>query len=271
MSDEAAALEALKGRIRARLGFNADLYKDKCLRRRLEVRMRVRGSGSFAEYGSLLDRDPAEYERLMDTLTINVTKFFRNQDTWEAIRSDVVPDLLRPDLQTVRIWSAGCASGEEAFSMAILLRERAEAEDRLADLQRIEILGTDIDRASLAAARTGGYPELSFEETPPEVRSRWFERGGPPFHIRPELRQGVSFEMADVISDPPPREQSLILCRNVIIYFEREVQERLFQMFYDALLPGGFLVLGRVETLLGPARGRFRPVSPRQRVYRKPT
>jgi chemotaxis protein methyltransferase CheR len=269
MSDEERALERLKTKISVERGFNTFFYKDKCIRRRFEVRMRARGYESFAEYASLLDSDPTEYDRLIDSLTINVTKFFRNAETWEMIGRDVVPRLFLPGDRPVKLWSAGCASGEETYSLSILVREWAAAANRPEALERVRFLGTDIDQPSLVAARRAEYPALSLEETSEERRRRWFSNG-PPFKLVPEAKQGVIFGRADLLSDPGPRNQSLIMCRNVIIYFDRDVQEGLFEMFYDCLAPGGFLILGRVETLLGPMRGQFRTVSTRERVYQKP-
>lgn len=261
-------LEKLKRKIERERGFNCQFYKDKCLRRRIAVRMRARGQRTYAEYAALLDREPAEYDVLLDTLTINVTKFFRNLETWQAVEAQVLPALMQLK-GPLRCWSAGSASGEEAYTLSILLREWAPRHGRAADLSRVRITGTDIDRRSLDAAREGVYPELSLSETPEELRRRWFS-DGPPFRLRPEAKEGVQFLRRDLISGEPEREQSLILCRNVVIYFDREIQERLFQAFHDALVPGGFLVLGKVETLVGPARTLFRPVNNRERIFVKP-
>lgn len=269
MSDEDDALEALKGKIHTDRGFNCHFYKDKCLRRRLAVRMRARGVDSFAVYAQLLDRDPAEYEMLLDALTINVTKFFRNAEMWRVLADEAVPRLFDCPDRPVRIWSAGCASGEEPYSVAILLHEWAEANGRTAMLRHFSIMGTDIDRRSLDAARRAEFPDLSLSELPEEVRERWFSPG-PPYRLAAPARENVSFVWKDVISGEPEQDQHLILCRNVIIYFDREIQERLFQRFYDALVPGGYLVLGKVETLLGPTRALFRPVNNRERVFMKP-
>ena len=266
--EEEAALEGLKWKIHADRGFNCHIYKDKCLRRRLAVRMRARGVEEFGRYAELLDSDPGEYDRLIDTLTINVTKFFRNREMWDRLRAEVIPALMASDSGPIDVWSAGCASGEEAYSVAMLMREWAEAEGRPEAMERVSILGTDIDRRSLQAAKDAVFPEISFEETEPETRARWFG-GTAPFRLRPEITERVSFRRQDLISDEPPSGQRLILCRNVIIYFDRSVQERIFQLFYDALEPGGYLVLGRVETLLGRPRSLFRPVSARERIYQK--
>jgi chemotaxis protein methyltransferase CheR len=262
-------LERLKAKIQRERGFNTQYYKDKCLRRRIAVRMRARARHTFEEYAELLDGDPAEYDILLDTLTINVTKLFRNLEMWQVVEAQVLPRLFDWARPQHRIWSAGSASGEEAYTVSILLHEWAERHRRTADLGRFHVTGTDIDRRSLEAAQRAEFPELSLTETPEEIREKWFSPG-PPFRLRDEARRNVSFVRRDLISEAPLAEQSLIFCRNVIIYFDREIQERLFQRFYDALVPGGFLVLGKVETLIGPTRALFRSISNRERVFQKP-
>jgi chemotaxis protein methyltransferase CheR len=267
--DEEQSLEVLKEKIHRERGFNTHFYKEKCLRRRIAVRMRARGMESFEGYAELLDRDPVEYEMLLDALTINVSKFFRNREIWDSIERLVVPALFEGEPRERHIWSAGCASGEEAYSVSIMLREWASRNGREAELDGFHILGTDIDRRSLTAALRAEYPELAMTDTPAEIQERWFSPG-PTFRLDPRARGNAEFAQVDLISGETPEGLSLILCRNVIIYFEREIQEALFQRFYDALVPGGFLVLGKVETLLGRPRSLFKPVSPRDRIFRKP-
>ena len=261
-------LEKLKRKIERDRGFNCSFYKDKCLRRRIAVRMRARGQPSFAAYSALLDREPGEYEHLLDTLTINVTKFFRNPETWEAVERQVLPELFAAK-GPIRVWSAGSASGEEAYTLSILAHEWAAKHARTAELQRLRIVGTDIDRRSLENAQRAVYPELSLTETPERIVETWFSPG-PPFSLRPEAQRNVSFVRKDLISGEPEREQNLIFCRNVVIYFDRDIQERLFKDFYDALVPGGFLVMGKVETLIGVARTLFRSINNRERIFQKP-
>jgi chemotaxis methyl-accepting protein methylase len=230
--------------------------------------MRARGQRTFAEYSALLDREPAEYEQLLDTLTINVTKFFRNLETWAAVEAQVLPQLFALK-GPVKVWSAGSASGEEAYTVSILLNEWAERHGRRADLDRFRIVGTDIDRRSLENARLGVFPELSLSETPAHLREKWFSPA-PPYRVRPEAQRNVSFVRRDLISERAEGGQHLIFCRNVVIYFDREIQERLFKDFYDALVPGGYLVMGKVETLVGVARTLFRAVNNRERIFQKP-
>jgi len=269
MEGDDDALEKLMRKIERDRGFNCQFYKEKCLRRRLAVRMRARGQKSYDEYSALLDREPSEYDHLLDTLTINVTKFFRNMETWTAGEEQVFPGFFRLPGQ-LKVWSAGSSSGEEAHTVSILMREWCERNGCRKEMERVRITGTDIDRRSLETARNGVYPELSLTETPEPIRQRWFAREGASFRVSAEAKQGVQFVHRDLISGEPETEQSLIFCRNVVIYFDREIQERLFKRFYDALRPGGFLVLGKVETLIGPARMQFRALNYLVRIFQKP-
>jgi chemotaxis methyl-accepting protein methylase len=251
-------------------GFACANYKEKCLRRRIAVRMRAKGVHTYAEYARLLDHDSAEYDRLLDALTINVTKLFRNWAVYEAIAEHVVPALWQLDARTVRVWSAGCSSGEEPYSLAILVHHYAAQHGLLARIGNVDVLGTDIDRGSLEAAARGQFAEAAFDETPHELRSRYFS-ASPPYTIVPAIRGIVRFERRDLLDETPAPAggHHLIACRNVMIYFDRETQERLLARFHDALAPDGFLVLGKVETLLGPVRSRFAAVDARERIFRR--
>jgi chemotaxis protein methyltransferase CheR len=257
---------ALTEKITRERGFGCASYKEKCVRRRIAVRMRARGVHTFAEYGQLLDRDRHEYDLLLDALTINVTKFFRNPETFAAIDREIVPALYARVEPQIRIWSAGCASGEEPYSLAMLMHRYAVAQGKRFD--RVDVLGTDVDRASLAAAERATYLEPTLADTPAELRQMYFPLQ-PPYRIPREVRAHVQFRHHDLLREAFPESQHLIVCRNVIIYFDRTTQEQLFERFAAALLPGGFLVLGRVETLFGPARTMFAPVDGRERVFRR--
>lgn len=261
-----AELRRLKHQIQQRAGFFCEGYKEKCLRRRIAVRMRARGIHGYAAYGQLLDADPAEYDRLIDALTINVSKFFRNPEVWEVVGDRVLPALAGLPDPEIRIWSAGTASGEEAYSAAMLVQDRAGMHGW--DANRFRILGTDIDRESLSVARTGEYGEFAMTDTAEAVRERWFD-AVPAWRVRDGARRNVRFEELDLIRDPYPQDQHVIFCRNVIIYFERSIQEQLFRRFHEALVPGGFLVLGKVEALFGAAASLFDTIASRQRVFRR--
>jgi len=264
-----AAFTALTVKIAADRGFGCASYKDKCLRRRIAVRMRARGVHTYAEYARVLDSDHAEYDKLLDALTINVTKLFRNWETYTVLRERIVPALAALPDPAINVWSAGCSSGEEPYSLAALFHEHGERNGTSAIVERrVRVLGSDIDARSLEAAERGAFEESDFSETPPELRRRYFAPAAP-FTVVPEVRRMVRFERRDLLAEaPPPGPLHLICCRNVLIYFDRETQERLFQKFRDALAPTGFLVLGKVETLLGAARTRFAAVDGRERIFR---
>lgn len=247
---------ALTDKISRERGVSCGSYKDKCLKRRIAVRMRARGVHTYEDYARLLDRDAREYQELLDALTINVTKFFRNAETWNALRPYLRE--LAQGRSSLRVWSAGCASGEEPYTIAVLLAETPA---------HAFIDATDVDRLSLERTRQAKYPDGAFTEMPPDLKRRYFPDGTP----LPEIREIVHVVQHDLMREPPPRPPyDLIVCRNVVIYFERQAQERLFQVFVQALAPRGVLLLGKVETLFGPARERLTLADPRERIYVKP-
>jgi chemotaxis methyl-accepting protein methylase len=260
---------ALTRKISRDRGFGCANYKDRCLRRRVAVRMRARGVHTYDEYARVLDTDAAEYDRLLDALTINVTKLFRNWDVYASIAANVVPKLFHREQPAIRVWSAGCSSGDEPYSLAILFHRYAAMNGMLPQIDRVRVLGTDIDRKCLLAAARAEFQEGDFADTPDELRQRYFS-ATPPFTVVPSIRNMVEFASRDLLLDPPPPgPHDLIVCRNVLIYLDRETQERLFDVFHRALAPNGFLVLGKVETLLGASRGRFAPVDARESIFRR--
>ncbi len=261
---------ALMAKITRDRGFRCTSYKDKCLRRRIAVRMRAKGTVSHNEYAGMLDADPREYERLMRSLTINVTKFFRNWDTFSVIQQKVIPALWERGERELRVWSAGCASGEEAYSVAILMHQYAADRSQQSQLDTVSIVGTDIEANCLGAAESAVYGEAALGDTPGELREQYFPEVAGLFTMLPEVRRLVKFQRGDLLQSKPPfQDVHLIVCRNVVIYLEREAQDALFAAFHRLLAPGGFLVLGKVETLLGTARGLFSPVNARERIFRK--
>ena len=264
--DDPAGFAALLAKGAADPGCACRSYTERCRRRRIAVRMRATAVHTFADYARVLDHDAAEYDRLLDALTINVTKLFRNWEAWQTLDARVLaPRFGRPG-RPFRAWSAGTASGEEAYSLAALLHARATARGE-EPVRAVEVLGTDVDRASLRAAVEGVYAEPAFADTPAELRARYFTPGLPA-RVRPELRALTHFAQHDLLRDPPPAAAwDLIVCRNVVIYFDRESQEALFERFHAALAPGGTLFLGKVETLLGRVRGLYTPLDHRQRLF----
>ncbi len=270
MQGDDADFRALMEKITRERGFRCASYKDKCLRRRVAVRMRAKGTLTTSEYAGVLDTDPREYDRLLRSLTVNVTKFFRNWDTFSAIENKVIPALWERRDGELRVWSAGCASGEEPYSIGILLHKYAMEKKEHARLETVTVVGTDIDGDCLGEAERAFYAEAALGDTPAGLRQHYFPQVAGLHTMLPEVRRLVTFECNDLLSHQPPFEEvHFLLCRNVIIYFERDAQDALFREFHRVLAPGGFLVLGKVESLLGEARALFSPVNARERIFRK--
>jgi chemotaxis methyl-accepting protein methylase len=270
MADD-AAFALLSRQISRTSGFTLEAYKDKCIRRRIAVRMRACGVHTYDDYRALLDRSPDEYEHLRDALTINVTRFYRNADTWGLVRRDILPALLDAPRIEARAWSAGCASGEEPYTLAMLAADHLDRAGRGDQLARLTIDATDIDRGCLERARRASYRPEGLTELPEDLVRAYFEPAGAERRVVDRIRRRVSLQPLDLSREPPLRSNyDLILCRNVVIYFDRPMQERLFLAFAEALAPGGYLILGKVETLFGAARDRLTLVDPRERVYRRP-
>lgn len=271
-SPEERDFRALTEKITQARGVCCDAYKDRCLKRRIAVRMRARGVHSFSDYCRLLDTDGNEYDRLLDALTINVTKFFRNAETWDAL-APFLEERWRARTGAVVAWSAGCASGEEPYTIAAALAEAARATRTVDSLARAKVLATDIDRVSLDRARAARYPAGAFAEMRDELQRRWIEPPAADGTRSPvaAVRALVQVQRHDLTTGKPPDGPfDLIVCRNVVIYFDRDTQEHLFHQFAEALRPEGLLVLGKVETLLGPARAALRIENARERIYRRP-
>ncbi len=258
--------EALVSQIADLHGFRCDAYKTGCIRRRIASRMRARAVATFAAYGELLRRDPAEARRLLEALTIHVSRFYRNPETWDWMRRHLIPSLWDRRGGALRCWSAGCATGEEPYTLALLLLEEARRRGS-AFGGRLE--ASDYDPESLTRAAQGLFPRAAIRDLPLDLARRYLE-GHDPVRVVAEARQLIRWVRHDLTRDPPPTPPyDLILCRNVLIYFELEVQERLAAALARALAPGGYLVLGKVETVRGEARNQVVLENSRERVYRR--
>jgi two-component system, chemotaxis family, CheB/CheR fusion protein len=250
-------------------------YKRNSLRRLVSRRMTTAGYADARSYLDALEADPGEVRTLFDSLLINVTALFRDTGMWDALRDTHLPALLErlgPD-DPVRVWSAACATGEEAYSLAVLLHEQLGAE---AFARRVKVYATDVDEPALAVARAGRYPEAALEPLSEAQRERYLEQQDGGWCFRSELRQAIIFGRHDLLADAPISRVSLLLCRNALMYFTAETQARILERFAFALRDGGLLVLGRAEMLLTHTdlyaavdlphrvfRGTRRPTSPR--------
>lgn len=263
---DAAELEALLKQIHAATGLRGAGYKERYLRRRLGVRMRRLGLERYREYAARLTQDTAEYDHLLDAIAINVSRFWRNGVVWEALRDVVVPELLASGVDPVRMWSAGAAAGEEAYTLAMVVEDERRVMGPGAPTVRI--VGTDLDGQALERARRASYSADAVADLPPELGDRWLATDATAT-VSDVLRGMVDFQELDITTHAPPAPQHLVLCRNVLIYFERAVQETVLARIADVVPPGGFLVLGQAEMLVGAARDAFQPLTARERIYRR--
>ncbi|HET9604163.1 MAG TPA: protein-glutamate O-methyltransferase CheR [Gemmatimonadales bacterium] len=270
MTVDDAAFARLIGSVSGAVGMTLAAYKDKCIRRRVAVRMRACGARSYDEYRDMVERTPGELERLRDALTINVTRFYRNPETWNALAARFLPGLWERNEGRLLAWSAGCASGDEPYTMAMLIAEQCRTARHPDWLDRATIHATDVDRVSLERARSGAYREDAFQDLPLPLRERYTEATDTGRAVVPAIRDRVQVSELDLSGGRPHAARyQLIVCRNVVIYFDRPLQERLFSIFAGHLADDGVLVLGKVETLLGPARELMDLVDVRERIYRR--
>ncbi len=270
-TDRAAAdFRALTTQIVNARGVAVGSYKKSCLERRIAARMRARGADSYAEYARMLREDPSEYDALIDALTINVTHLFRDTDVWEGVAQRVLPEIWNGPHATINTWVAGCASGEEAYTVAALWHRFLEGRGEADRASRLRITATDLDPDALKLAAAGAFPVESFRDTPHDVRRRYFTPSAPSV-AAPELRRMLTFERGDLLETAPPNgTMHLITCRNVLIYFDKPSQDAIFERFRDALVPGGYLVLGKAEAVLGNSRLLFDAIDHQIRLFRRP-
>lgn len=241
-------------------------YKPTTLSRRIQRRLDATHCSDIPCYLEYLDRHPNEYSKLIDTLLINVTQFFRDPEAWEVIRNDVLPVILsekRPGDQ-VRIWSAGCATGEEPFTMAMVLAEAAGSKLNQLD---VRIYATDIDEKALSSARRGEFSSEAIESIPEPLREKYLVRNSL-WRFDRAIRKMLIFGRHNLVTDAPISRVDLIICRNVLIYMTVDLQNRILAKFHYALQPHGYLFLGRAESLLTASRV-FESVHEKARVFRK--
>jgi two-component system CheB/CheR fusion protein len=258
-------LHRVLAHVRVRTGHDFSKYKRSTVARRIARRMQVTRTENLREYYEVLRDSADEAQALLGDLLISVTTFFRDSEAFETLKKEVIPSLFDArDLDdTIRVWVCGCATGEEAYSIAILLlEESARHEFRPA----VQLFGSDLDARALALAREGRYPASIEADVNEERLRRFFTHEGEGYRVRQELRDIVLFAMHDILKDPPFSRVDLISCRNVLIYLDRDLQEQACSTFHYALKPGGYLLLGASETAENPP-GLFRTVDRGARIY----
>ncbi|WP_406671221.1 protein-glutamate O-methyltransferase CheR [Methanolobus sp. ZRKC4] len=260
----------LKTLIQRKLGFNCEQYKDTHFKRRLDVRLRATNSKTYKDYVKLLQSSNTEYPELLETLTVNVTNFFRNSEVYDIIEEEVFPAVIKSKStglnKSIKIWSAGCSIGVEAYSIAMLFHHILGNSIKR---YNITITGTDIDKASLQHAQQGVYNETEMKDVRPAFLNKYFTREENNYIISDELKKIAQFKKQDLISGPKMNGFDAVFCRNVTIYFQKELQEQLYMDFYSALGKDGFFVMGKTETLIGPSKDLFKSFNAKERIYAK--
>jgi len=267
MSAESRQFQQLLGFIEAEMDFESGFYNDAYLDRRITARMRRTGTDSYRAYKQLLRREDEERQALLDSLSINVTGFFRNPEAWEALRS--VLRELTANNRDVRLWSAPSADGREPYSAAMLALDDPDIEAR-----RVDILGTDINADILEAAREATYEtshttNIAEELAPLSDYTEYVEEDDNTFTVKDSVTELVSFEQHDLIRGRAKRDFDLVFCRNLLIYIDSEFKVPIFETIRGSLCEGGYLMIGMTETLPVECRDDFEPVDKQHRIYRR--
>ncbi len=259
--------EALLEFVRDKRAFDYTEYKRPTLVRRFKKRMDAVGAKDYAAYRDYLEREPDEFSQLFDAILINVTSFFRDPAAWEYLAEDIVPRILdrREAERPVRVWSAGCANGAEAYTIAMLFAEALGQEDFR---DQVKIYATDLDNDALRSARRAAYTEKEVKDVPDDLRDRYFEKLNGDYTFRNGFRRAVIFGRNDLLQDPPISRVDLLVCRNTFMYFGQEAQDRILGNFFFALRPRGYLMLGRAEALHSRT-SIFEPFDVTRRIFVK--
>ncbi|MBU1043719.1 MAG: protein-glutamate O-methyltransferase CheR [Candidatus Omnitrophica bacterium] len=268
---ELLAFNKIIHNIYRRRGVDFRQYRTKCLRRRIVVGMHDSRVNSFEEYLDFLIKNPEGYDNLLDRITINVTEFFRNPETFNAVRRKIIPEIVKAkkeiNASSIRVWSSGCATGEEPYSLAIMI---SEVLSELKENFKIRIYATDIDKAALKQAEAGVYKEKALKELKGHQISAYFQKNEQGLYaINPNLKTMINFRHHNMSSDEPLQRIDLIFCRNVIIYFTKELQKQVYANFYKALAPLGYLVAGKTESLMDINESHFAIFDLQERILKK--
>lgn len=269
---EAQGLNALLDYIHRERGLDGSQYKRNFLRRRLNVRKQVRMVDTYQSYLDILRSDSNEYDALIDALSINLSYFFRDEIAFDVLRNRVLIPLIKQrnqeNKQRLSIWSVGCASGEEPYSVAMMLTDLLG--EKLPQWN-IRIQATDIDANALKKARQGIYPPISFQNLKANFIDCYFSRNEGQYVLHPAIRKMVIFYQRDLNEPMTMPRYDLIICRNLLIYYSRAHQEKFIQILFGSLEAGGYLMLGMAETLPQSFYKKLEAIDIRRRIFRKPT
>lgn len=242
--------QAFTKSIKKKTGLDLTLYKEVQMKRRLTSLREKRGFSSFKDYFSVLDKDKELMAEFLDKVTINVSEFYRNASRWKVLEEKVVPMLLKNN-KKLKIWSAACSTGEEPYTIAMILNQ-------FVDLNKVEILATDIDDNVIDRAKKGMYSERALQEVPKDIKEKYFKQEGSLFKIDSNIKKHISFKKHNLLSDPYPNNCDLIVCRNVLIYFTEEAKEVIYKNFSNSLVDQGVFFVGSTEQIFNPDKYRLK-------------
>ena len=264
-----SALEKVLILLRGKTGHDFSLYKKNTVYRRIERRMSIHQINRIASYVRYLQENPQEVELLFKELLIGVTRFFRDPEAWDQVREKAIPAILagRPSGGMLRAWSAGCSTGEEAYSLAIAFKEALE-QVKPTENFTLQIFATDLDRDAIDKARQGVYPANIAADVSPERLQRFFIKNGNGYRVGKEIREMVTFATQNIIMDPPFTKLDILICRNLLIYLTPELQKKLMPLFHYSLIPGGILFLGSAESV-NTFTDLFEPLNIKSRLFRR--
>ena len=229
-------------------GVDLALYKEAQMKRRLKSLYEKKGYGDFREFALALEKNEALLQETLDRMTINVSEFYRNYKRWEVLEKTILP-LLKP-AKTLKVWSAACSTGEEPYTLSMIL-------SRQKGLTDYQIIATDIDDKVLQKAKEGVYQERSLQEVPKEMQELYFTQDGNRFKVKDEIRKNIRFQKHNLLADPYEKDFDIIVCRNVLIYFTEEAKEKIYHKFSGRLKNKGILFVGSTEQIFNPEKYGF--------------
>lgn len=257
-------------KIKQKLGVDFTEYRLPCLKRRIDSRVRLNHLQNYREYTNFLDHNTVELQQLLKTLTIHLTEFFRDKSAWDLIGQKIIPLIIEQKLiqkeRNINVWSAGSSSGEEAYTLAILFHTVLSQQ---AQNFSLKIYGTDIDKDSLQKAVQGSYSAKSMRHVPMKILQNYFDFDGNNYQINEDIRKLTIFQYNDLISSELKIPMDLIVCRNVLIYFNRNLQVKILEKFNTILKNNSFLMLGKTESIVYPSPTNLNIFDSKERIYRK--
>lgn len=236
-------------KIKRKSGIDLSLYKEAQMKRRLTSLYEKKGYTSFKDYYQAMSTEQALFQEFLDRMTINVSEFYRNGKRWEVLEQKILPKLLDKNPR-IKIWSAACSTGEEPYTLAMIL-------SNFLPLQSISILATDIDENVIARAKLGIYPERSLQEVPENMKRKYFSADGDFYKVSDDIKKAVTFKKHNLLADPFDTQFDLIVCRNVLIYFTEDAKNLLYKKFSDALKTDGIFFVGSTEQIFNPSHYNF--------------